>query len=391
MYPKEWELISFVDTLVKNDTGKKNQIKKSEISEIGKYPVMDQGQKFVSGFSDRAEKVYSPKEPVIIFGDHTRCFKYIDFPFILGADGTKVLSPNTKKYDPKFYYYALNNLDIPSKGYNRHFKLLKEKKIVCPPLPEQRNIAYVLSKIQSAIELQEKIIKTTTELKKALMQKLFTEGLHNEPQKETEIGLVPESWEVVELGSLSENPKYGFTDSAAVKGIVKFLRITDIQENGVNWETVPFCNCPKDKIPNYLLKDKDIVFARIGATTGKSYIINDPPDAVFASYLIRLRVLSSTDADYLYYFFGTNEYWEQVDSHKGNNVKGGVNSSLLKKMKIPLPKDVKEQKEIAGILKSIDMKHNLAVRHQELFLSLFKTMLHNLMTGQIRVKDMSFN
>ena len=143
----------------------------------------------------------------------------------------------------KLYFSLGIKTTIPNLSQSK----LKAMPIPLPPLPEQLNIAFILSKIQSAIEIQEKIIKTTTELKKALMQKLFTEGLHNEPQKETEIGLVPESWEVVELGGLSENPKYGFTDSAAVKGIVKFLRITDIQENGVNWETVPFCNCQKIK------------------------------------------------------------------------------------------------------------------------------------------------
>ncbi|MEA2084186.1 MAG: restriction endonuclease subunit S [Thermodesulfobacteriota bacterium] len=116
----------------------------------------------------------------MFFGDHTRCFKYIDFSFILGADGTKVLPPNRELYDPKFYYFALLALDLPTHGYNSHFKLLKEKELPLPPLPEQKKIAHILSTVQRAIEAQERIIATTTELKKTLMQKLFTEGLRNQ-------------------------------------------------------------------------------------------------------------------------------------------------------------------------------------------------------------------
>ena len=86
-------------------------------------------------------------------------------------------------------------LELPSRGYNRHFKILSERSLPLPPLPEQKKIAHILSTVQRAIEAQERIIQTTTELKKALMHKLFTEGLRNEPQKQTEIGPVPESWE----------------------------------------------------------------------------------------------------------------------------------------------------------------------------------------------------
>jgi Restriction endonuclease S subunits len=165
----------------------------------GKYPVIDQGQAFVAGYCDDANKLVKDELPFVIFGDHTRCFKFVDFPFILGADGTKVLKPNSKLFDPKFYYFALLSLDVPNRGYNRHFKLLKEIKIPKPELPEQQRIAYVLSTVQTAIEQQARLIKITRELKSALMHKLFTEGLRGEKQKMTEIGPVPESWEVVPL------------------------------------------------------------------------------------------------------------------------------------------------------------------------------------------------
>ena len=198
-----WEKCSVSASFVKTKVGRRNQIPSKDIAPAGKYPVVDQGQDFISGYCDDKQRLIDFDLPLIIFGDHTRCFKYVDFPFVLGADGTKVLAPNRKLFDPKFYYFALMALELPSRGYNRHFKFLKEHKLPLPTLPEQRKIAAVLSTVQKAIEQQEQIIQTTTELKKTLMQKLFTEGLRGEKQKKTEIGLVPESWEVVPLGKLA--------------------------------------------------------------------------------------------------------------------------------------------------------------------------------------------
>ncbi|MFH1562704.1 MAG: restriction endonuclease subunit S [Nitrospirota bacterium] len=110
--------------------------------------------------------------PFIIFGDHTRIIKYVDFPFIVGADGTKVLKP-TNDYHPKFYCFALLSLNIPSCGYNRHFTLLKEKTILKPPIEVQRKIAAVLSTVQNAIETQAKKNQKLEELFRTLLHQLM--------------------------------------------------------------------------------------------------------------------------------------------------------------------------------------------------------------------------
>ena len=198
----DWSQCTIPDSLMKTKVSRKYQIPAKEIAQTGQFPVVDQGQNFIAGYCDDSDKLIDFNLPLIIFGDHTRCFKFVDFPFVLGADGTKVLSPDRKLYDPKFYYFALLSLEIPSRGYNRHFKILKERSLPLPPLPEQKKIAHVLSTVQRAIEAQERIIQTTTELKKALMRKLFTEGTRGEPQKQTVIGPVPESWKVLEIGDV---------------------------------------------------------------------------------------------------------------------------------------------------------------------------------------------
>lgn len=168
-----WKIYDFPKTLIKNKANRKYQINSSEIKPKGLYPVIDQGQDYIAGYSDKADKLFKPDSPVIIFGDHTRCFKYVDFPFIIGADGTKVLCPNPELFHPKFFYFYLLSLNIPSRGYNRHYKLLKEQKILCPSMPEQEIIATILSKIESAIMAKKKIIVTMDELSKTLLHQLM--------------------------------------------------------------------------------------------------------------------------------------------------------------------------------------------------------------------------
>jgi len=269
--------------------------------------------------------------------------------------------------------------------------LIQDLKIPLPLLIEQKNIAALLFKIQQAIEIQESIIEKTRELKKSTLHHVFTHGLRGEMLKEAEIGPMPESWEAARVGKYCQKPEYGFTESAIADEIgPKFLRITDITENGVNWNTVPYCRCSQNLFPKYELKENDILFARIGATTGKSHIVKNPPRAIFASYLIRLRPLYDVVPAYLYDFFNSEAYWDQVNANKKNNLKGGVNSSFLSDIIFPLPSK-SEQIEIANIILTIDHKIEIYTAKKTALQDLFKTMLKRLMTGEIRVKDLDID
>lgn len=160
-----------------------------------------------------------------------------------------------------------------------------------------------------------------------------------------------QGWEIKKLGEVSKI-NYGFTVSASQKDIgPKFLRITDIQDNNVNWETVPFCKIVEDDIKKYKLKTGDIVFARTGATTGKSYLIKNPPLSVFASYLIRVQISDDKNIlpDFLFKYFQTNKYWDKIQKGISGSAQGGFNATKLSELKIPLP-PLPEQKRIVKIL-----------------------------------------
>jgi type I restriction enzyme S subunit len=250
---------------------------------------------------------------------------------------------------------------------------------------------YVLKTVQKAIENQNQIIRTTEELKRALMKRLFTKGLDpNQPTKMTEIGEIPAHWELFRLGELGEL-KYGYTTSATDYNTgVKFLRITDIQDDGrIIWDNVPYCDITAEEYSKYHLKPGDIVFARIGATSGKTGFIDSHVKSVFASYLIRFRTRSSLlFPRFLFYFTQSEKYWKIIIQEREDKLKKGINATMLSDLLIPLPPTLEEQRKIANILLTVDRKIELAQQKREALEELFSTLRYKLMTGQIRANEL---
>lgn len=170
-------------------------------------------------------------------------------------------------------------------------------------------------------------------------------------------------WNRIALDRIAESVDYGVTASATeIPAGPKFLRITDIQDNKVNWNTVPWCECDERAGKASRLRPGDIVFARTGATTGKSFLIKEcPPDAVFASYLIRVRVRNDVEPRYISHFFQTSDYWSQISKGARGAAQPGVNATTLKALEVPLP-PLPEQRRIVTIL---DQAETLRGRRRE--------------------------
>ncbi|RWX44708.1 type I restriction enzyme, S subunit [Candidatus Electrothrix aarhusensis] len=159
----------------------------------------------------------------------------------------------------------------------------------------------------------------------------------------------------VTLEEIAKSVGYGVTASACEDQVgPKCLRITDIQNGCVNWDSVPYCECAEKKLAVARLQSGDIVFARTGATTGKSFLIDQcPQKAVYASYLIRVRLGDKADPKYVSQFFRTPDYWRQITKSARGVAQPGVNATTLKGLQIPLP-PLSEQKRIAKILDTTD-------------------------------------
>jgi len=387
-----WPFVEFPSTIRKTKVGRQNQILSAEIKGKGRFPVVDQGQAFIAGYSEAEERVIRDDLPLVIFGDHTRCVKYVDFPFILGADGTKIIKPKEDLFDPKFFYYALIGLDIQSRGYNRHFSLLKEKRIPHPEKPEQRKIAGVLGVVQRAMEQQERLLALTAELKKALLRKLFSEGLRGESQKQTDLGPVPESWELVSLGSLAKvgNGSTPKRNNAGYwqGGSIPWLNSAKIHERLITQAdqlvtdlAVKECHLPRVK-PRSLL----IAITGQGKTLGNSALVLI--ETCINQHLAFAQFTSmQVVPEFVLWFMQTRYEHLRSISQAGGSTKGALTCGYLKTYPIPVPM-LDEQREIAEVFAAIDRKEKMHERKHATLTALFRTLLHQLMTAQIRVHDL---
>ncbi len=138
---------------LRDRTGGHRKILRRDYLVAGVLPVVDQGASLIAGYTNDESAAYKGPLPVVIFGDHTRVVKYVDFPFAIGADGAKVLAP-TGDFEPRYLYYYLLARRIPSRGYSRHFRLLRETSIRWVPLPEQRHIVGILDQAYRLCDLR---------------------------------------------------------------------------------------------------------------------------------------------------------------------------------------------------------------------------------------------
>ena len=184
--------------------------------------------------------------------------------------------------------------------------------------------------------------------------KLKKKDLAVNPISEDEIPFeIPDSWEWVRLISLNKYIHYGYTASAAQKGNSKLLRITDIQEDQVNWATVPFCTIKDNELEKYQLHNRVILIARTGGTIGKTYIVRELNEvSVFASYLIRAIPLDNVYEEYLKLFMGSHCYWAQLTDAASGTGQPNVNGQSLSSLMVPLP-PLAEQKRIVAKIEEV--------------------------------------
>lgn len=286
-----------------------------------------------------------------------------------------------------------NKTTIPNLSQSR----LKSFILPLPPLPEQKTIARVLSTIQKAIETQDKIIAAARELKKSLMRHLFTFGpvpvaeAEKVPLKETEIGPVPEHWEVVAIGDAVSTTQYGLSLRGEQSGKYPILRMNNLIDGRVNDLDLQYVNLENGDFEKFRVKKGDILFNRTNSyeLVGKTGLFDLEGDFVFASYLVRVVTHPSRLCPrYLNNYLNYSRVQDRLKMLATRGVsQSNINATKLRGFKIPLA-PIPEQEEIATILSSADKKIEAGENRRISLQALFKTMLHHLMTGKVRVNHL---
>ena len=172
-YKATWEEFTF-QTVFTSVSDRGRNVDTTEYKESGLYPIIDQSQNAIAGYTDKSNPIVPTHCGYIVFGDHTRIFKYVEQPFFTGADGTRVLSVSNK-FDTKFVYYYSQMLDIPNTGYNRHFKYLKASRFVMPDvICEQKEISSIFTAADTEIQSLEAERDKYILIKQGMMQELLT-------------------------------------------------------------------------------------------------------------------------------------------------------------------------------------------------------------------------
>ena len=327
------------------------KIKTSDYMGNGKYPIIDQGKNLISGYTNEENGIFVDV-PAIIFGDHTRILKYIDTPFFLGADGTKILKAKNENCNLKFIYYALKNIKIPDTGYNRHYKWLKESSIIYPAIEHQDKIVNILDRITSIITLKKQQLVFLEKLKHSLFVEMFGDPVISSNGKKQ----VPFSEFIASIRYGTSQPPVFSTN-----GEFKFIRATNIKKGKI---------IPKDmlridaieanKIKKCQLTGNEIIIVRSGVNAGDTGIITSQYIGDYAGYDIIVSIdLKKGNPVYFNELINTH-YMEQIIKPLTiRSAQPHLNAQQVKELPMVLA-TLEEQNNFAEVIEQID-KHKLLI------------------------------
>ena len=370
-----WTTASVADCLTPVPAAGKTKLQVRDYKPAGRFPVIDQGQERIAGWTDNESAVIKEPLPLIVFGDHTRAFKFIDEPFARGADGTQLLKPKPG-IDPLFFFYACKAIDLPARGYNRHFTMLKEQPLSYPDETEQKAVGSVLRRVDFALEQQSVLLRNAQALNQAAMRELFTSGLRGEPQKETDNGLVPESWtptpceKIFKLTSGKTRPNDVQPFQSAEKSY-PVLGGNGVMGYSASWNV---------DAPDIM------VIGRVGEYCGAVHLASGK--VWITDNALYTREWLSTEANPGF----VRKFLEHYDLNRFKRMAGQplVTQGMINEHSVPLP-NPGEQDEIVTILDALDRKIDLHLHKRAVLDDLFKALLRKLMTGEIAIDELDLS
>jgi len=401
--PNEWDVANLSDECVaelimgqsppsstynQDKTGLPFMQGKAEFGRI--YPNPDKWCSSPSRIAEQNDILMSVRAPV---GD----VNIAPFKCAIGRGLAAIRSKQKSMPLYLFFYLQFAKKRLEDEGTGSTFKainkgVLENFKIALPEINEQKNIIAILSKLQQAITQQEQIIEKSKELKRSLMHRLFTRGLRGEKLKETEIGLMPESWKLTSI-----EQSYEFTSKPRGLNLSKYREIPFIPMEMIseNQRLLNRYEMRKKFSSGTYVQKGDLVIAKITPSfeNGKQGIVSDIPlDFCYATTEVwpLHEINGQSNIDYLHYYLKKPDMRNEIAGKmEGSTGRQRVPKNVIAETKIPLP-PYEEQVEISNIFISLDQKIEMVESKKKSLQDLFRSMLQLLMTGQVRVKDIDF-
>jgi len=320
------------------------KVKQKEYLTDGLYPVIDQGQPLIGGYTDDENLLVKTELPVIVFGDHTKVKKYVDFPFVAGADGTKIIRPKKEYFiEPKLFYWFLHCVKFPDKGYARHFQYLLKSDITVPPLPTQHQIVSriesLFAELDKAVEHLRAAQQQLKTYKQTVLKSAFEECANFEK--------IINYFDVT--GGLTKNSQ---REKFPIR--MPYLRVANVYYNRLDLTEIKEIGVQESEIKEKLLKKDDLLFVEGNGSKeqiGRVAIWDGSiENCLHQNHIIKGRPKGQISSKYALYYLisdlGREQIVEVASSTSGLYTLSTDKVRNLKVPYIPLPEQQRIVEEI---------------------------------------------
>ena len=365
----KWQKVNF-DSFFDVLPSKKYQVQRQDYLSNGDIPVVDQGQSLIAGYTNDKSKIFN-HDKVIIFGDHTRIVKYIDFEFAVGADGTQILGVK-QNINLKFAYYQLLNKKIPDTGYNRHFKYVKAEDYYIPPtLEEQQEIVDVLDAADRIISLRTACIESAQSIIPALFQEMFGDVKNN-----------TKNWKLCNLNDLVYIDRKNISVNELKSNAYRYIGLEHIEkdtgkilidlENNFNVDL---------KSNKYYFTNEHVLYGKLRPYLNK--VALPTCDGVCSTDIFPIMPRKNISNKYFIKYLMSSPYFVQITSLKtsGANLPR-IGTKVLELIKVICP-DIEIQNQFAAKAQEIEAYIKTQQAELENAKTMFQSLLHHSFTGEL--------
>lgn len=366
------------DAVFSDESGGNIKTPQSEYSEHGRFPVVDQGKALIAGYVDDEARVCGSGRPAIVFGDHTRALKYVDFPFCMGADGVKVLRPKIEA-DLKYLYYFLRQVSLPNAGYDRHFKYLKRITVTLPPLPEQRRIAAILDQADALRAKRREALAQLDRLTQAIFIDMFGDPATNAM-----------GWEWRSLGSIaskfSDGPFGSNLKSAHYTSHgVRVVRLQNIDVGRFEDKDKAYVSVEHfASIKKHECLPGDVLVATLGDPNLRACVLpSNIPLAINKADCVQIRVNpSAANASFLVGLLNHPSTLKLASELLHGQTRVRISMGSLRGLRVPVP-PVALQETFAARVTQVQGEQQKLIESQAALDDLFASLQHRAFRGEL--------